>query len=906
MCCALQRATDWSLAGAVEGGRCRELPGFPPQAKRRCGVRGYGALLLSRIISEHHLRWPGRLKPVQYNAPNARPIARQMTSKSVTYCTSRDINIPLRIKISSLEGTRPLLKESTRFTDPGKVKKLSNFSQFSGLFCSVVVTLEGKPLTIPVTTSYAAFRTARRWNEWLTLPIKVSQLPFQARLWITLWEFDGDKRVEFGETELSVFNIDDDCTLKRGRQKLRVRCDDIPTNHTRNTQMDALETLIKKHENGDIVAVDWLDNLAFRKIEQINKQQGSDSEFTLFADLMQFDIPVVFSDFKYPKPSIPVYQPSEQQQDQQSQPRIQTGKFTTMEVYDPEQYRSDPIEEKYRKLERSHKDGPFDREIKPTPKIRDELNKILSYSSVQELSQYEKNLVWKFRYFLINNKKGLNKLLKSINFHDDNESREALKLLYKWVEIDIEDALELLGPNFKNLNVRTYAVERLKKAHDTELELYLLQLVQALRYESLTTGSSEFSIVELNESTLGPSSSVLSDLLSPLAQFLVERALLNDRLGSFLYWYLTTEAREKPGSIYKRILDFYLRNLKSGGLHREIQLVDSLVQLCLKVKNSRETTPKKVEMLRTLLETKFKTLPATRLPLDPSVEICGTIPQESSVFKSSLSPLKITFKTTDGGKYPLMFKVGDDLRQDQLVIQMIILMNKLLLNENVDLKLSPYKILATGPTEGAIQFIPNSTLASVLTDYHGVLPYFRYHHPADNELGVTESVMDTFVKSCAGYCVITYILGVGDRHLDNLLICPDGHFFHADFGYFLGQDPKPFPPLMKLPPQIIEAFGGADSANYNKFRNYCFVAYSILRKNSNLILNLFELMRDSSIPDIRMEPERAVYKVKEKFCLDMSEEEAIIHFQNLINDSVSALLPMVIDRLHSLAQYWRA
>ena len=77
--------------------------------------------------------------------------------------------------------------------------------------------------------------------------------------------------------------------------------------------------------------------------------------------------------------------------------------------------------------------------------------------------------------------------------------------------------------------------------------------------------------------------------------------------------------------------------------------------------------------------------------------------------------------------------------------------------------------------------------------------------------------MDNFVKSSAGYCVVTYLMGIGDRHNDNVLITPSGNLFHIDFGYIMGRDPKPMPPPFKLNKEMVEAMGGQQSAQYRQY-----------------------------------------------------------------------------------------
>lgn len=517
-------------------------------------------------------------------------------------------------------------------------------------------------------------------------------------------------------------------------------------------------------------------------------------------------------------------------------------------------------------------------------------------ASVTTLTGEQKALLRRYgRYLAATNPKALNIFLtQAVDWEDPHEAAEAIEFVKIWQKIDIEDALGLLS--ISESSVRAYAVDALRGTTDEEFENYLFSFVQALRMEGGEDNSKRY-----------------------LSQFLIERCKENFVLGNWLYWYLTVECGcSNSDSIYPWVRDAFISSRKiehQKETEKQVKLVTAITSLQLQFIQSTNSRPEKLEQLRRWIESDevtsiFADGPIP-LPLNPRVYVKGINSKGAHIFKSNKSPLKLPFivdaemtKLRGGIEYEnkefiVIVKHGDDLRQDQLILQMEALMDTLLKKDLMDLKLTPYHVVATSPIDGMVEFIPSDGMGDIIKD--GTL---RDYLSKMNGGSIPTQVMNNFVRSVAGNSVITYLLGVGDRHLDNLLQRGNGVMFHIDFGYILGKECKPFPPPMKLCKEMIDCMGGKGSSSYQDFTKLCCECYNSIRKSSKLIMNLFQLMTNSNIAVFNEMGVKVIMKLKEKLRMDISDDKASKIMVGLIETSVNALFPVFVDSFHDFVQYW--
>ena len=71
-----------------------------------------------------------------------------------------------------------------------------------------------------------------------------------------------------------------------------------------------------------------------------------------------------------------------------------------------------------------------------------------------------------------------------------------------------------------------------------------------------------------------------------------------------------------------------------------------------------------------------------------------------------------------------------------------------------------------------------------------------------------------------------------------------------------------------------------------------------------MVLNLTMLMSSSGIADLVNE--RCILQIQDRFQLEKSDEEAGQTFQRLMQESVSAVMPRISEKIHRWKQYWDA
>lgn len=89
-----------------------------------------------------------------------------------------------------------------------------------------------------------------------------------------------------------------------------------------------------------------------------------------------------------------------------------------------------------------------------------------------------------------------------------------------------------------------------------------------------------------------------------------------------------------------------------------------------------------------------------------------------------------------------------------------------------------------------------------------------------------ETALEMFRLSCTAYSVVTLVLGIGDRHNDNVMLKKNGILFHIDFGHFLGNY-KSFlgirrerVPFLLTTDFLFAATIGADEISSTRFKGY--------------------------------------------------------------------------------------
>ncbi|UYV66255.1 PIK3CA [Cordylochernes scorpioides] len=521
------------------------------------------------------------------------------------------------------------------------------------------------------------------------------------------------------------------------------------------------------------------------------------------------------------------------------------------------------------------------------------VKELMARDPLSEILEQEKEQLWQMRR-LCQEKipDALPRLLDSLKWNSRDEVAQLMVLLKEWPGVSPEAALELLDCKYADPMVRRFAVQWLDASiSDDLLSEYLLQLVQMLKYEPY--------------------------LDNDLAKFLLKRSLLNKKIGHFFFWHLKAEMHDPAVTTkFGLLLEAYCRGMGAQlkSIVQQVEALEKLTKLTDTLKERKDDTQK--ERLKFLCDQMnqadyLEALQNFPSPLNSSHVLGKLLSEECNILDSAKRPLWLVWQNPDPMSElmfhtnSIIFKNGDDLRQDMLTLQVIRIMDSIWQKEGLDLRcegdltgcrMMPYACLATGKKVGMIEVVRNaktvmsiqknmSKKAALQMDSKQLHKWIKEH----NREPRYEQAIETFTHSCAGYCVATFILGIGDRNPDNIMVNEKGQIFHIDFGHFLGHFKKKFGINRERVPFVLTedfvyviAKGSENpykSKEFQRFQELCGNAYIVLRRHANLLITLFTMMLSTGIPELQSMDD--ISYLRKTLQVDKTDEsEALEYFQN--------------------------